>query len=54
MDIQQLLRWIVIALVMVVAVVLLNFVLGIVGSLLHIALPRLAHFARPCHRFTLC
>ena len=39
MDIQQILRWIVIAIVMIVAVVLLDSVLGILGFMLHIALP---------------
>jgi len=39
MDIQQILRWIVIAIVMIVAVVLLNSVLGVLGFMLHIALP---------------
>ncbi len=39
MDIQQILRWIVIAIVMIVAVVLLDSVLGVLGFMLHIALP---------------
>ncbi len=39
MDIQQVLRWIVIAIVMIVAVVLLDSVLGVLGFMLHIALP---------------
>ena len=38
MDIQQILRWIVIAIVMIVAVVLLDVMLGLVGPLLKIAL----------------
>ena len=38
MDIQQILRWIVIAIVMIVAVVLLDAMLGLVGPLLKIAL----------------
>ena len=39
MDIQQILRWIVIAIVMIVAVVLLDSVLGLLGFMLNIALP---------------
>ncbi len=39
MDIQQILRWIVIAIVMIVAICLLDSVLGLVGFLLNIALP---------------
>ncbi len=39
MDIQQILRWIVIAIVMIVAICLLESVLGLVGFLLNIALP---------------
>ena len=39
MDIQQVLRWIVIAIVMIVAICLLDSVLGLVGFLLNIALP---------------
>ncbi len=39
MDIQQILRWIVIAIVMIVALVLLDSVLGVLGFMLHIALP---------------
>ncbi len=39
MDIQQILRWIVIAIVMIVAFVLLDSVLGVLGFMLHIALP---------------
>ncbi len=39
MDIQQVLRWIVIAIVMIVAICLLDSVLGLVGFLLNIARP---------------
>ena len=39
MDIQQILRWIVIAIVMIVAVMLLDSVLGLLGFMLNIALP---------------
>ena len=39
MDIQQILRWIIIAIVMIVAVVLLDSVLGLLGFMLNIALP---------------
>ena len=39
MDINQILRWIVIAIVMIVAVVLLDAMLGLVGFMVKLALP---------------
>lgn len=39
MDIERLLRWIIVAIVAIVAIVLLNAVLNLVGFLLRIALP---------------
>ena len=38
MDIQQIIRWIVIAIMLLVAVVILGFILDIAGFLLHFAI----------------